>query len=150
MKYRYRSIGSFTPETYGYSRKDASDTGLYIEIPSSFAHEKKEMAEADSTLAYRFISVGGEVVIAIFPQEKYSQANLENGTMQPTIWTEGDPCYFLDYEQFKDLGGNISEYVIPELRPMENTFNELLPDLMPEDGYIYIDGGLSDWSEEGV
>ena len=48
-----------------------------IEIPSPNTYKTKDEAMKDSSLAYRFVSIDGEPVIAIYSRENYRMETQE-------------------------------------------------------------------------
>ena len=109
MEYRYMMCGSFTPENYENVHKDTAHHMLSIEIPSPFTHKNEKEAMKDEDLAYRFISVAGEVVIAVFPGEGYKAARDEEGMKAIETWVKGTPLRYYTYAEFKENGGLIYE-----------------------------------------
>ena len=109
MKYRYMMSGSFTPEKYEYIHDGTDHRLLCIEIPAPYSRDSENEAMADGALTYRFVSVEGEVLIAVYPGEGFEAAVDDNGRKCLNVWTKGYPFHFYNYDEFKKLGGMIYE-----------------------------------------
>ena len=109
MKYRYIMNGSFTPEKYEYIHDGTYHGLLCIDIPAPYFRDSKREAMADSSLSYRFVSVEGEVQIAVYPGEGFAPAADDSGHKCLYVWTTGRPLHLYNYDEFKKIGGMIYE-----------------------------------------
>lgn len=109
MKYRYIMSGSFIPEKYEHVHDGTDHRLLCIEIPAPYARNNENEAKKDGQLSYRFVSVEGEVLIAVYPGEDFELATDDNGRKCLSVWTKGVPFHFYNYDEFKRLGGMIYE-----------------------------------------
>lgn len=109
MKYRYVMCGSFTPDAYRFKHKDTIHDMLSIEIPASFSHDTEKEVMQDGHLAYRFISLNKEVVIAVYANEGFTVNADTKGRKHLKTWVEGEMIRSYTYAQFKAMGGRIYE-----------------------------------------
>ena len=111
MKFRYVMCGSFKPERYIYRHNGTDHRRLMIDIPMPFARETKEEAEQDSHFACRFMFSAEmrEVVFVFYPHEGLEKFEDINGKPTLKVWVEGEPCYYMTYAEFKQLGGILWE-----------------------------------------
>lgn len=112
MKYRYMMSGSFSPEKYKYIHEGTDHSLLCIDIPAPYARNSENEAKKDGQLSYRFVSVEGEVLIAVYPGEDFEVATDDNGRKCLNTWAKGRPFHFYNYDGFKKLGGMV--YEMPE------------------------------------
>lgn len=124
MKYRYLMYGSFTPNEYKYKHTSTDHNMLSIEIPAPFSHDTEKEAMQDGHLAYRFISLNKEVVIAVYANEGFTVNADTKGRKHLKTWVEGEMICSYTYAQFKAMGGRI--YEIP------NSMMCCLPDDLDE------------------
>lgn len=124
MRYRYLMYGSFTPNEYKYKYTNTDHDMLSIEIPAPFSHDTEKEAMQDGHLAYRFISLNKEVVIAVYANEGFTVNADTKGRKYLKTWVEGEMICSYTYAQFKAMGGRI--YEIP------NSIMCCLPDDLDE------------------
>lgn len=161
MKYRYVMCGSFTPGEYRFKYKNTIHDILSIDVPAPFSHDTEKEAMQDGHLAYRFIPLNKEVVIAVYANEGFTVNTDAKGRKHLKTWVEGEMICSYTYDQFKTMGGT---YEIPSsmmcslpdgLEEMESkansasedpnyyetdiTFAELFQMLSEESKPIYID-----------
>lgn len=111
MGFRYMMGGFFEPERYEYRHNDTDHSGLMIDIPVPFVRETEEEAEKDSHFTCRFMFSDdiGDVVIVFYPNEQFEKVENINGRPALKVWVEGEPCYYMTYAEFKQLGGILWE-----------------------------------------
>lgn len=81
-----------------------------INIPAPNIYGSKDEAMKDSSLAYRFVSIDGEPVIAVYSKEKYrmeTQEEAKNRMPAMLTWVEGAPIFMYTYKDFIAKGGSI-------------------------------------------
>lgn len=101
MNYRYFMNGMF----WGDNKRSYE-----IEIPAPNIYGTKDEAMKDSLLAYRFVSVDGEPVIAVYSRENHRMETQEEaGKRMPAMltWVEGTPVAMYTYKDFIAKGGSI-------------------------------------------
>lgn len=137
--------GTFTPESYVNCYENTFTEQLSVNIPSPFTHDSEEEAMKDGDFAYRFVSDGENVLIAIYERESWEPAIDKKGRKCINVWTEGKAFCYYTYEEFLRLGGKLYEW--PEQQPMwkeedfkvDVSFNDLFPSLTRESKPVYID-----------
>lgn len=81
-----------------------------INIPAPNIYGSKDETMTDSSLAYRFVHINGEPVIAVYSKENYRMETQEEaGKRMPAMltWVEGTPIAMYTYKDFIAKGGSI-------------------------------------------
>ncbi len=109
MSYRYIMTRFIVPDIYEYRFDDTDHEGLNIEIPMPYTHDKKEAAQKDGRISCRFAARNGDVVLAFFPSSHLETVEDTEDSSAFRELVDGDPCYYMTYDEFRKLGGVIWE-----------------------------------------
>ncbi len=144
MKYRYNMSGTFTGD---------NNRTYEINIPSPNTYESEAETMEDSSFGYRFVSVHGEPVVAIYGKENYrmeTQDEAKDRAPALLTWVVGTPIAMYTYNDFKAKGGYMrllkaekegSGYIDGEtdFEDTNDTFKDIFPECEKWDKSKYID-----------
>lgn len=168
MKYRYVMCGSFTPGEYRFKHKNTIHDILSIDVLAPFSHDTEKEAMQDGHLAYRFIPLNKEVVIAVYANEGFTVNTDAKERKHLKTWVEGEMICSYTYSLLLKINNEIPSSMMcclpDDLNEKESiekieewgskaaavpvnlkdyetdtTFTELFPMLSGKDNPVYID-----------